>query len=135
MACWLLKTEPGTYSFADLQREKRTVWEGVANALAQQHLRAARAGDEALVYHTGEEKAVVGVARIASDPYPDPGDAAGKRVVLDVEPLQRLPAPVTLGEIKADPAFRDFALVRNSRLSVMPVPEPLRSRLRELGGL
>jgi predicted RNA-binding protein with PUA-like domain len=78
---------------------------------------------------------VVGVARIASDPYPDPHDAAGKRVVVDLEPVRRLPAAVTLAEIKADPAFRDFDLVRNSRLSVMPVPEPLRARLLALGGL
>jgi predicted RNA-binding protein with PUA-like domain len=135
MACWLLKTEPGSYGFADLLREGSTVWEGVVNALAQKHLRAARQGDEALVYHTGDEKAVVGVARIASDPYPDPHDAAGKRVVVDLEPVRRLPAAVTLAEIKADPAFRDFDLVRNSRLSVMPVPEPLRARLLALGGL
>lgn len=135
MACWLLKTEPGSYSFGDLARDGRTVWEGVSNALAQKHLRAARAGDEALVYHTGDEKSVVGLARIASDPYPDPGDAEGRRVVVDLEPVRRLPEVVTLGEIKADPAFREFDLVRNSRLSVMPVPEPLRARLLELGGL
>lgn len=135
MSCWLLKTEPGTYSFADLLREGRTVWEGVANALAQKHLRAARAGDEALVYHTGDEKAVVGLARVASDPYPDPRHPGGKLVVVELEPVRRLPAAVTLAEVKADPAFRDFDLVRNSRLSVMPVPEPLRARLLELGGL
>jgi predicted RNA-binding protein with PUA-like domain len=135
MACWLLKTEPGSYGFSDLLRDGSTVWEGVANALAQKHLRAARRGDEALVYHTGDEKSVVGVARIASDPYPDPGDAAGKRVVVDLEPVRRLPEAVTLAEIRADPAFRDFDLVRQSRLSVMPVPEPLRARLLALGGL
>jgi predicted RNA-binding protein with PUA-like domain len=118
---WLLKTEPSTYAFADLVREQCTTWDGVKNPTALAHLRAMKNGDQALVYHTGAEKAVVGVARIVSDPYPDPALKDPKRVVVDLAPVRALAKPVSLASIKADPRFAQFALVRISRLSVMPV--------------
>jgi predicted RNA-binding protein with PUA-like domain len=135
MACWLLKTEPSTYGYADLEREGRATWDGVTNALALKHLREAASGDEAFIYHTGGERSVVGLARLASAPYPDPKAGDPRRVVVDLVPVRRLPAAVSLAEIKADPAFRELALVRNARLSVVPVPAPLRDRLFALGGL
>jgi len=118
---WLLKTEPSTYSFDDLTTARRAVWDGVGNATALSHLRKMRPGDQALIYHTGTEKAIIGVARIASAPYPDPKAGDPRLVVVELEAGKRLPAPVTLAAIKADPRFADFALVRIGRLSVMPV--------------
>jgi len=135
MASWLFKTEPSSYSYADLAEAGREVWDGVANAAALKHLRAVARGDEVFLYHSGEERAVVGLARAASDPYADGRDAAGKLVVVDLEPVRLLPRPVRLAEIKADPAFREFDLVRISRLSVMPVPRTLRDRLCAMAGL
>jgi predicted RNA-binding protein with PUA-like domain len=131
-AHWLVKTEPSTYSFADLVREGRTRWDGVANAVALKHLRAMAAGDDVLVYHTGDVKAAVGLARVAAAPYPDPNDA--KLTVVDLAAVRALRQPVTLAAVKADAAFADFALVRIGRLSVMPVPEPLWRRLLRMAG-
>lgn len=133
MAYWLLKTEPGDYAYSDLERDGGTVWDGVRNNLALKHMRKMRAGDRALIYHTGKEKAVVGVAEISSDTYPDPEGDDERIVVFDLRPERSLGRPVTLAEIKADPRFRDFALVRISRLSVMPVPAPLWQRILKLG--
>ena len=99
------------------------MWSGVKNPLAQKHLRAVKKGDRIFYYHTGDEKAVVGIAKALADAYPDPEDKTGKPVVVDVAPVKKLPRPVTLAEIKADPAFKDFPLVRISRLSVMPVTD------------
>lgn len=118
---WLFKTEPSEYSFDRLEKERRAVWDGVANALALRNLREVRRGDPILVYHTGGEKAVVGLARASSDPYPDPNDRGGKLTVVEIEPDRRLPRPVTLAEIKARPDMAGFDLVRLGRLSVMPV--------------
>lgn len=118
---WLVKEEPSSYSFADLERDGRTAWAGVRNPLAQQHLRAMKAGDRVFFYHTGGEKAVVGIARVVTGPRPDPADKGGKLQMVEIAPVQRLKTPVTLAAIKADPAFADFPLVRISRLSVMPV--------------
>src|ERR1700719_4430696 len=120
---WLLKTEPRTYSFADLEREKRAVWDGVANALALKHLRSMKRGDLAFIYHTGDERQIIGTAEVASDPYPDPRENDPKLVVIDLKPRERLPRPVTLAEIKARQEFRDFELVRMGRLSVMPISD------------
>jgi predicted RNA-binding protein with PUA-like domain len=120
---WLVKTEPSDYAFADLVREGRATWDGVTNALAQIHLRAMSAGDLVLVYHTGKEKAVAGLARVAAAPRPDPADAAGKRVVVDLVPVGPARTPVTLDAVRADPRCADLALVRQTRLSVMPVPD------------
>ena len=128
---WLLKTEPATFSWADLLRDGRAVWDGVRNPAALGHIRAMRAGDQAFVYHTGGEKAVVGICRIESEPYPDPKAGDPRLVVVDIEPVQPLAAPVTLARIKADPRFAGFALVRIPRLSVMPVtPDQWRAILR-----
>jgi predicted RNA-binding protein with PUA-like domain len=124
---WILKTEPSTYSLADLERERRTRWDGVANPVALRHLRSMRAGDRAFIYHTGSEKAIVGLARIVSDGYADPRDP--KLTVVDLEFERAVGVPVTLAAIKADSAFKDLALVRQGRLSVVPVPEPLWRRL------
>src|SRR5438132_4293897 len=118
---WLFKEEPSHYSFDNLAKDKRTVWSGVKNPLAQKHLRSVKKGDRIFYYHTGDEKAVVGIAKALGDAYPDPEDKAGKAAVVDVAPVKKLPRAVTLHEIKADSSFKDFALVRISRLSVMPV--------------
>jgi len=120
---WLLKTEPSTYSFADLERDKRAVWDGVSNALALKHMRTMKRGDLAFIYHTGDEKQIVGIADVTSDAYPDPKEKDPRLVVVDLKPRERLPRPVTLAEVKADAGFRDFELVRIGRLSVMPVSE------------
>jgi predicted RNA-binding protein with PUA-like domain len=132
MAQWLVKEEPETYSYDQLERDRRTVWAGVKNPLAQKHLRAIRRGDRIFYYHTGKEKAVVAVATAASDAYPDPNDATGKRFVVDVVPGEKLPRPVTLAEIKADAAFASFPLVRMPRLSVMPVTDAQWSRIEKM---
>jgi predicted RNA-binding protein with PUA-like domain len=121
MARWLLKTEPSTYSWADLVREGRAVWDGVKNPAALNHLRAMHPGDEVFIYHTGDEKAVVGIARVTAGAYPDPNAKDSRLVVVDLAPVRPLTTPVTLKAVKADPGFRDFALVRVPRLSVMPV--------------
>jgi len=130
---WLLKTEPDEYSFAELLRDKRAVWSGVSNPLALKHLRGVRKGDELLIYHTGKIRAAVGLARAASDPYADPSKQDPKLVVVDVVPERTLKEPVTLDAIKASPAFRDFELVRLPRLSVMPVPAVLWTRILQMG--
>jgi predicted RNA-binding protein with PUA-like domain len=132
---WVLKTEPGTYSFDRLVSERRAVWDGVTNALALKHIRSMAKGDHVLIYHTGDEKALVGLARIASDPYPDPKDDDPKLAVVDVEGGAPLAHPVTLAAIKADPAFAELALVRMPRLSVVPVPPDLWKRLLAMGGV
>jgi predicted RNA-binding protein with PUA-like domain len=121
MAYWLFKEEPDHYSFDQLLHDKRTVWSGVQNNLALKHLRSIKKGDHVLYYHTGKEKAVVGVMEVVKDPYPDPKQDEPRLVVVDVKPVRRLDRPVSLAEIKANPKFADFALVRISRLSVMPV--------------
>ncbi len=120
---WLLKEEPTHYSFDDLVRDGRTSWTGVRNPLAQKHLRSIAKGDRVFFYHTGGEKAVVGIARAAGNAYPDPADTSGKLYAVDVEPVRKLKAPVTLAAIKADKAFASFPLVRMPRLSVMPVSD------------
>ena len=120
---FLFKEEPTHYSYDDLARDGKTSWTGVKNPLAQKHLRSVKKGDRIFYYHTGDEKAVVGIARAAGDAYPDPKDASGKLHAVDVVPVKKLARPVTLAEIKATAAFRDFPLVRISRLSVMPVSD------------
>lgn len=119
MAYWLIKTEPSTYAWDDLEREKKTVWDGVTNPVAQKHIRSAKNGDLAVVYHTGDEKRAVGVAEIASEPYADPKDA--KLAVFDLRPKARLAEPVGLDVIKRTPEFADSPLVKIGRLSVVPL--------------
>lgn len=118
---WLLKEEPDNYAFDRLLEDGSTAWVGVRNNWAQKNMRQAREGDAVLYYHTGRERSVVGIARIASDPYPDPDDDS--LVVFDVEPVEKLDRPVTLAEIKQEDSFADSPLVRMGRLSVVPVTE------------
>jgi predicted RNA-binding protein with PUA-like domain len=132
---WLVKEEPTHYAFADLQRDGRAVWSGVRNALAQKHLKAMTKGDRVFYYHTGDVKAVVGIARVASAPRPDPDDSSGKLAVVDLTAIGPLAQPVTLAAIKSDAFFADFALVRMSRLSVMPVTDGQWERIERLGRL
>lgn len=133
MPYWLLKSEPSDYSYEDLERDGGTYWDGVKNNLALKYLRQVRRGDSALIYHTGKERAVVGIAGITSDPYPDPEQNDAKLEVFDLVPERRLKRRVTLKEIKADPAFEGFDLVRLPRLSVMRVPAPIWKRILRLG--
>jgi predicted RNA-binding protein with PUA-like domain len=120
-AHWLLKTEPSTYAYADLVRDRRTTWDGVKNALALKHLASVAKGDEVLVYHTGDEKAAVGVARVVRGAYPDPKQKDARLVLVDLEAVKALPRPVTLAEMRADPKLAGFDLLRLPRLSVVPV--------------
>jgi predicted RNA-binding protein with PUA-like domain len=121
MNYWLIKSEPSTYSWSNLCRDKKTVWDGVRNFQARNHLRAMRRGDLALFYHSGEEKTVVGVARVEKEAYPDPSAREGDWSVVDVAHEYGLESPVTLAQIKADPALKSMVLVKQSRLSVQPV--------------
>ena len=134
MAHWLLKTEPGDYSFADLMRDKRTVWTGVRNPVALKNISQMRDGDLAFVYHTGDEKQIVGIAEVASDPYPDPKAKDERLVVVDLKARRSVKTPVTLAQVKADARFKEFALVRISRLSVMPVTDALWKALLAMAG-
>lgn len=129
---WLFKTEPGSYSYADLEKDTKTVWDGVSNNLALKHLRDIRMGDEILIYHSGDEKAIVGLAKAVSDPYPDPRDNDEKLVVINIKPMRKLSRPLTLAEIKSVEELKDFDLVRLPRLSVMPVAEIYWDKLRDL---
>jgi predicted RNA-binding protein with PUA-like domain len=121
MAYFLLKTEPSVFSLSDLARLKKTVWDGVSNNLALKYLRTMKKGDETFIYHTGEEKQIVGIARIISNPYPDPKLNDPKLTVVDIAYESTLPKPVPLSAVKALKELKDFPLVRLSRLSVMPV--------------
>ncbi|MDQ3138635.1 MAG: EVE domain-containing protein [Gemmatimonadota bacterium] len=132
---WILKTDSDTYAFDQLERERRTVWDGVSNALALKHIRAMSKGDRALIYHSGDDRALVGLAKIVSDPYADPKRKDPKLTVVEVEAERPLPSPVSLAAVKADPAFADLGLVRLSRLSVIPVPPAHWTRLLALGGV
>jgi predicted RNA-binding protein with PUA-like domain len=132
MAQWLVKEEPEHYSYDQLERDRKTVWAGVRNPLAQKHLRGIQKGDRVFYYHTGKEKAIVAIARAIGNAYPDPDDASGKSYVVDVAPVERLRRPVTLAEIKADKAFASFPLVRMARLSVMPVSDAEWARIERL---
>lgn len=143
MATWLLKSEPDVYSYDDLARDGRTVWDGVNNPAANIHLRAMKPGDTAYIYHTGDEKRIAGLAKVVSEAYEDPkhpglngkGDIA--RPVVDLEPLKPAKKPLTLADIKGDPRFdiEGFELVRQARLSVMPVPTPAKRLISAATGL
>ena len=122
-AKWLLKSDPEHYSFSDLARDDKTVWDGISNNLALKHLRNVRRGDLIIVYHTGDERAAVGLAEAASDPYPDPQQKDARLVVIALRAKGKLSRPVTLDEIKKSSALKNFDLVRLPRLSVMPVSD------------
>ena len=133
MANWLFKEEPAHYSYDDLVRDGKTSWTGVKNPVAQRHLRLVKKGDRIFFYHTGDEKAVVGIAKAAANAYPDPADKEGKFYAVDVTPVKKLASPVTLATIKADRYFADFALTRIPRLSVMPVTDDQWERILAKG--
>jgi predicted RNA-binding protein with PUA-like domain len=121
MAYWLMKSEPGSYGWRDLVRDGATLWDGVRNPAARLHLRAMKPGDHAFFYHSGADKAVAGIMRIAAAPEPDPN--ATDWTAVRVEPLEPLPSPVTLKAIKAEPRLASLEMLRQSRLSVSPVSE------------
>lgn len=141
MQTFILKTEPSTYSFDDLVRDGQTVWDGITNNAALAHLRTARVGDEMLIYHTGDEKAIVGLAKVSIAPREDPkkpGKTAKgepKFVVVGLKPIKAAKTPATLAAVKADKRFADFSLVTQGRLSVIPVPPDLDAALRKMAGL
>jgi predicted RNA-binding protein with PUA-like domain len=132
---WLLKTEPGTYSYSDLERDRRTNWNGVRNFQARNHLRKMARGDVALIYHSGDDKAVVGVAEVIKEAYADPDKDGGDWVQVDLKPLRALKARVELARIKTTPALKELPLIRQSRLSVMPITSAHYKTLLKLGGL
>lgn len=125
MNYWLVKQEPTTYNYDVFEKEKKTVWDGVHNNLALKHMRSMKKGDKAFFYHTGDEKCAVGIMDIISDPYPNPKESDNRFVVVDVKPKSRLKRPVTLEELKKDKKFKNWELLKISRLSVMPVPRTL----------
>ena len=120
---WLFKTEPSVYSFQQLQKDNKTVWDGVANNLALKNLKDIKKGDLIFIYHTGDERQAVGIARALGGAYPDPSKKDPKLLVVDIEAVKPLPSPVTLAQVKADKQLANFDLVRNSRLSIMKVSD------------
>jgi len=133
-AKWLFKSDPEHYSFADLQRDGKAVWDGISNNLALQNLRRIRRGDQVLIYHSGDERAVVGTAEVTSDPYTDPKQNDPKLVVVDLAARDKLVRPIGLDEIKKQSGVKDFDLVRMPRLSVMPVSEEQWRMIMALAG-
>lgn len=120
---WLVKTEPNTYSYADLERDGRTTWDGVRNNAAAHHLKDMREGDEVLVYHSGDDKAVVGVAKVVREAFPDASDASGRFVAVELAAVRPVKRPVTLAEMKAEAALSSLVILRQGRLSVAPVSD------------
>jgi predicted RNA-binding protein with PUA-like domain len=135
MACWLMKTEPGTWSWDDQVAAGVESWDGVRNYQAANNMKAMRIGDEAFFYHSVNEKRIVGIVRVVKEYHPDPSDPSGRFGMVSVEAVRPLPTPVTLAAIKADPALADLPLIRQSRLSVMPIPEDAWARICGMGGL
>ena len=135
MNYWLLKSEPGTYGWADLVRDRRTHWDGVRNPQATANLKAMKTGDRAYFYHSGEERAIVGVCEIVKEFHPDPKDKSGRFGMVDVALLEALKTPVTLQRIKAEPRLADFKLVRQGRLSVVPVTKEQWALIAGWGGI
>lgn len=135
MAHWLMKSEPFKYSWDQMQADGRTHWDGVRNYQASNNLKAMRLGDECFFYHSNEGLAIVGIVEIVKEYYPDPSDASARFGMVDVAPRRSVPHPVTLAAIKAEPALADLPLVRQSRLSVSPVPDDAWALLCKMGGL
>jgi predicted RNA-binding protein with PUA-like domain len=133
MGHWLFKSDPEAYGLDDLERDKKTTWDGVRNPLALRHLREAKKGDSVFIYHSGEQKAIVGVAEIIKEAYLDPKKKDPKLFVVDIQFVKRVKRPVTLSEVKARKEFADFPLVRMSRLSVMPVTDAQWKSLLKMG--
>jgi predicted RNA-binding protein with PUA-like domain len=120
---WLFKTEPSVYSYQQLEKDKKTMWDGVANNLALKNLKDIKTGEQIFIYHTGDEKQAVGIARALGGAYPNPEKNDPKLLVVDIEAVRALPRPVTLAAVKAHPKLKNFDLVRNSRLSIMKVSD------------
>ncbi|HTH96513.1 MAG TPA: EVE domain-containing protein [Stellaceae bacterium] len=135
MAHWLLKSEPFKYSWTKFNADKRTHWDGVRNYQAANNLKAMKVGDQAFFYHSNEGLEIVGIAEIVREAYPDPSDASGRFVMVDVAPVKPVPNPVTLKAMKAAPALKDLALIRQSRLSVVPISDTEWAELCRMGGL
>jgi len=131
---WLVKSEPAKYSFSDLQRDGRTVWDGVRNNQAAIYLRTMKAGDEVFYYHSQEGLAIVGIAKVAKESFPDPTDKTGRFVAVELAPVRTLPRPVTLAEIKATPALAGMTMLRLFRLSVSPITPDEWKTIRKMGG-
>ena len=131
---WLVKSEPNTFSFADLQRDGSTVWDGVRNNAAALHLKAMKVGDEAFFYHSNEGKAVVGIAKIVREAFPDASDPAGRFVAVEIAPVRALKREVGLATIKADPLLSKMEMIRQNRLSVSPVSEAEWKHILKLAG-
>jgi predicted RNA-binding protein with PUA-like domain len=132
MAYWLLKTEPSVYPYSNLEKDKKTVWDGVTSPGGLHQIKQVRKGDAAFIYHTGDEKQVVGIAEIISDPYPDPKANNPRLYVFEIKPKRKLKNPVTLEQIKADKRFKNSRLVNEPRLSVQPMPEELWNAILEM---
>lgn len=135
MAYWILKTEPSEYSFADLRRDERTRWDGITNAQALKSLREMAVGDDCLIYHSGDERALVGRAKVVRAAYLHQDEPDPRLVSVDIAVDAPLPQPVPLAAIKADVAFAQLGLVRQGRLSVVPVPAPMHERLLRMAGV
>jgi predicted RNA-binding protein with PUA-like domain len=135
MQYWLIKSEPSSYSWDQLVKDRRTQWSGVRNFQAANNLRAMKKGDRMFFYHSNEGLAIVGVTEVVKEAYPDPGDKSGKFVMVDVVPLEAAKRPVTLAEIKQTPALKDMKLVRMSRLSVSPVTAEEWRTIAKLAGV
>jgi predicted RNA-binding protein with PUA-like domain len=133
-SAWLLKTEPSEYAWADLAREGETPWDGVRNALAQRHMRAMAVGDRCAIYHSGGERAAIGLATVVRGAYPDPDDSTGRACLVDVRADALLPRPVPLATLRTDPRFADSPLIRQSRLSVVPLTDEQWAALLARGG-
>lgn len=131
---WLVKSEPETYSFEDLQKDGRTVWDGVRNFAAAGHLKAMKVGDQVFFYHSQEGKDVVGVAQVSKEAFPDTTDPKGKFVAVELTPVRKLPRPVTLADMKATPALSEMPMLRQGRLSVSPVSEAEWATILKMAG-
>lgn len=134
MAYWLVKSEPNSYAFADLQRDGKTVWDGVRNNAAALHLKAMQVGDEAFFYHSQEGKQIVGIARVVRTAFPDASDPSGRFVAVELAPVRALDKPVTLADMKNVAALADMAMLRQSRLSVSPVTTAEWTAIMKLAG-
>lgn len=135
MAYWLLKSDPDSYPWRRMAADGRTAWDGVRNHQAANNLKAMRAGDRAFFYHSQADKAIVGIVEIVEEYHPDPSDASGRFGMVEVEAVEALPAPVTLAQVKAEPRLKDLALVRHTRLSVMPIDAPSWALICRMGGV
>jgi predicted RNA-binding protein with PUA-like domain len=135
MAYWLVKSDPDTYGWPEMKRDRLTNWDGVRNPQAIAFLKQMKDGDRVLFYHSGEERAVVGIVEVTKTAYPDPGDASGRAVQVEVKRVKSMKTPVTLAWIKGQRALKDLLLVRQSRLSVMPVDASAWASICEAGGI